>query len=227
MAQSKTPKDVLELGRVLVKQSNLESEEDMLGRWMAHHIAELIAAVDVAPQGRVRAERAREASAAIVELWRHRSHYENRINPLLEFKPIVQAIATLDPAKNVWAVRGDGTRNLYDTFRRLITCLLLRKAESLSQIRKAVSRAKGTARFQTEDERQIAAAIHLWLEGVPKPPVDKASRRRKRSKQSDHEVVNFDEIIESLISEARKALDAVAAEIAGERTKETARIRSR
>lgn len=37
-----SPKDILELGRTIVRQLELEQRENVLPRWMAHHLAELI-----------------------------------------------------------------------------------------------------------------------------------------------------------------------------------------
>lgn len=42
MAASKTFKDVLELGEHLVKELNLQPRGDTLGRWLGHHVAELM-----------------------------------------------------------------------------------------------------------------------------------------------------------------------------------------
>ena len=39
---SKPPKDVLGLGQHLVRELGFDDQRDTLGRWMAHHVAELI-----------------------------------------------------------------------------------------------------------------------------------------------------------------------------------------
>src|SRR5688572_5692390 len=132
-ARLKTPADVLALGQLIVDQLKLDPGVDTLGRWMAHHIAELLTAVDAAPSDKLRRERQNEAVQVILKLWAHRSTYENRINPLLELKPIVQVIRTLHPDSNPWVRRSDGTRCVYDVFRRLMICLLLRHAASKTQ----------------------------------------------------------------------------------------------
>jgi hypothetical protein len=54
MEVSKPPKDVLELGQHLVHELGIENRFDTLGRWMAHHLAELI---DRAENGATKAER--------------------------------------------------------------------------------------------------------------------------------------------------------------------------
>jgi hypothetical protein len=211
------PADALELGRLLVKELNVDSGTDTLGRWMAHHVAELISAIEAAPNENASRKRRKDAFEAIARLWTHRSTYENRINPLFELKPILQVMGMLDPARNVYVLRNDTTRNVYDIFRRLMICLLFRNAESLSRARAAISRAKATSRFQTSEERALIANLDFWLEGALSRPSAKA--RRKSSKSNKVEDVNLDEAIEALIAQARKALDALGEEIARGRTK--------
>ena len=211
-ARLKTPADVLALGRLIVDQLNLDPGVDTLGRWMAHHVAELLVAVDVAPNDKLRRERQNDAVQAIIKLWTHRSMYENRVNPLSELKPIIQVIRTLDPGNNPWLIRNDGTRYVYDIFRRLIICLLLRHAASISQASQAISSSKKTSRFQSGDERELVSAINVWIEGAAELAGGKASRRR--SSKTPAEKIDLDEAVNRLIDEARKALNAVAEEVA-------------
>ena len=56
------PADVLELGKILVRELKLDPGVDTLGRWMAHHIAELIRAADEADDVEERRDRENWAS---------------------------------------------------------------------------------------------------------------------------------------------------------------------
>src|SRR5688572_3455622 len=72
MVTLKEPKDVLELGKYLVRELGFEDEVDTLGRWMSHHVAELIT---VAENGRTAASRRiakRDAVTTILRIWQHR-----------------------------------------------------------------------------------------------------------------------------------------------------------
>lgn len=61
MAKSNLSDSVLDLGRKLVQELDLDPGVDTLGRWMAHYVAELIHYADNAtPDGR---EQARSACA--------------------------------------------------------------------------------------------------------------------------------------------------------------------
>jgi hypothetical protein len=54
-APSKPARDVLALGRHLVAELQLEQSVDTLGRWLAHHVAELIARAEAAEDATGRA----------------------------------------------------------------------------------------------------------------------------------------------------------------------------
>lgn len=205
------------LGRLIVDQLNLDPGVDTLGRWMAHHVAELLTAVNAAPTDKLRRERQNEAVRAIIRLWAHRSTYENRVNPLTELKPIIQVIRTLDSGNQPWLVRNDGIQYVYETFRRLMICLLLQHAASIKQISRAISLAKKTSQFQSDDERELVAAINVWVESVGKLTKGEASRRR--SSKASVKRIDLNETVYTLIDEARNALNAVAEEMTRARTR--------
>ena len=73
-------KDVVELGRQIVKELGLEPSVDTLGRWMAHHLAELLNRAENAPDEEKDAAR-RECSDLIVELWIHRASLPTNRRP--------------------------------------------------------------------------------------------------------------------------------------------------
>jgi hypothetical protein len=178
---------------------------------MAHHVAELLVAIDAAPNGKLRKEREREAVQVITKLWLHRSTYENRINPLFDLKPVIQVIRTLAPSLNSWVRRSDGTRQVYDAFRRLMIGLLLRHVESIDHVAPAISSAKKTAQYQSRDEREILSGVGVWIEDAGKSAKRQKSRR---APETSAEKIDIEATINALIAEARSALDAVSTEIA-------------
>lgn len=210
------PVGILELGQILVEELNLDPGVDTLGRWMAHYVASLIKEAESEQAPKLKQERSKGAQEAIKSLWMHRSIYENRINPLADLKPIVQALRNLDPSNNVYVLRNEGTGYVYDIFRRLIICLLLRKAESASRVSGAIARAKSTSKFQNDDERALIEALEVWLGDTLTKEMPEA--RRSSSKLPEVKTVNLDNTAHGLIGEARKALDYLESEI--ERTGE-------
>lgn len=99
----------------------------------------------------------------------------------------------------------------YDSFYRLMICLLFRKGESLNQIGAAVSRAKTTSEFQNSEERAVIATLDFWLEGALTR--ESAKPRKRPSKAAKVEKIDLNEAAKTLIAEARKALNEVEQEI--------------
>jgi hypothetical protein len=96
MGDTARSKALLALGCKLVEELGLDDSTDTLGRWMAHHIADLM----------VRAERAtgedkklleKECFELILALWKHLAELPNGKRPFEELEPVVRAIESLDP----------------------------------------------------------------------------------------------------------------------------------
>lgn len=91
------PKDVLDLGRALVKELGLDPGVDTLSRWMAHYIAELIKEAETAKVEERPAKLAKCADA-ILKLWERRHQLPNGKRPFEDLEPILRALESLDPA---------------------------------------------------------------------------------------------------------------------------------
>ncbi len=90
---------VIALGKRLVVC--LKAEDDLLGRWMAHHLAVLIIAAETAsPETRAAANAA--CAAAVLEIWRHRNTLPPHLRPLGDLEPILATLAALsvDPGSS-------------------------------------------------------------------------------------------------------------------------------
>lgn len=88
--------NVLELGKRLVDELDLEDSVDTLGRWMAHYIAEKIKLAEAADE-KSRQEKMRDASDEILKLWSHRRDFDRAKRPLESFDPIFRTLQNLDP----------------------------------------------------------------------------------------------------------------------------------
>ena len=94
--QSARSEAVVALGKKLVAELGLGDSVDTLGRWMAHHVAELMEEAKAATGDDKLAKQAllREA---ILALWAHRFELPNGKRPFGEFEPILRALSSLDP----------------------------------------------------------------------------------------------------------------------------------
>ncbi|RFC31658.1 MAG: hypothetical protein DID92_2727745667 [Candidatus Nitrotoga sp. SPKER] len=87
---------MLELGRMLTKELDLDQSVDTLGRWMAHYIAELINDTENA-SAEERPTKMRACSEAILSLWKHRHELPSGKRPFETLEPILRTLESLDP----------------------------------------------------------------------------------------------------------------------------------
>lgn len=84
------------LGKQLVTEQGFDDSVDTLGRWMAHHIAELIHEAESATDIE-RLTKQKAAREAILALWTHRHAFAPGRNPFEKMKPIFEALESLAP----------------------------------------------------------------------------------------------------------------------------------
>lgn len=87
---------MLDLGEALVRELDLEQSNDILGRWMAHHLAGLITAAREAPAER-KVECEERCRAAILDVWRHRNCLPQGRRPFEPLEGVFDTLAALDP----------------------------------------------------------------------------------------------------------------------------------
>ncbi|MFC7910337.1 hypothetical protein [Streptomyces nigra] len=106
-----TPEDAanfertLELGKEIAASL---SDHDVLGRWMAHHIGDLIIRAEAAAEAEAD-NLQRETATAVLAFWKHRAALPINRPPLDTFEPIFTALARLSEPQNPW--------DFYRTFR--------------------------------------------------------------------------------------------------------------
>ncbi len=135
---------------------------DTLGRWMAHHIAELVAAAQGSSDSPSAAE---QAAAAILRVWEHRATYR-AINPFADLGPVLDALLVLGQEPPWGSLRRREARaasELFDRLRRLVLGLVLLGRIRLADVRAGLKRAGRTAAWQSEQERLISAYLSILV----------------------------------------------------------------
>lgn len=89
-------KQIIRLGKSLVKELRLEPGVDTMARWMAHYIAEKMV-IAKKSKGKDKSQAEQECFDAILRLWQHRSHMPEGHRPLENFELIFQALPRLNP----------------------------------------------------------------------------------------------------------------------------------
>lgn len=99
MEKSEQQKAVLELGKLLVKELDLEKSVDTLSRWIAHYVAEKIKYAESLPDGIKKKNAEKSCFSLILDLWKHRWHYKSDRQPLRNFNHLFDILKNLDPEK--------------------------------------------------------------------------------------------------------------------------------
>jgi hypothetical protein len=90
---------VTELGKALARELD---RTDILGRWMAHYVAEKISAAESATDND-RAAKEKTAAEAILALWQHRSGLAGDRSPMQAFEGVFSALDRLAEPQDPWS----------------------------------------------------------------------------------------------------------------------------
>ncbi|MAY32159.1 MAG: hypothetical protein CMM86_06090 [Rhodovulum sp.] len=101
MEHSEQSKKTIELGKRIVQDLELDQSCDTLGRWMAHHLAQLIAKAEDGPEEDRRTAQ-QECRAAILELWEHILSVPTASRPFRDLEPVFETIRALDPDERLY-----------------------------------------------------------------------------------------------------------------------------
>lgn len=93
---SKPRRELLELGDALVVQLNLEQSNDILGRWMAHHLARLLQEAKIAT-GEEKDALEQRCFDAVLAVWKHRNCLPQGLRPFEPAERLLDIVAALDP----------------------------------------------------------------------------------------------------------------------------------
>ena len=165
----KSPKDVLALGQVMVRQLELKDRGTVLERWLAHHLAEVIAEADraVGP-----AKRASEAQAVelVLKLWVHRRALPEPVDPLGGYRKAVEVLDRLVPEANPWAYRRRPEtydallHEMFELLSRIVLAGLL-----LTQGSRARPVTAEESKGLEEEEVYLQSVFEQWMPFFPRP----------------------------------------------------------
>lgn len=214
MEPLKLPKDVLELGQHLVRELDLEDGVDTLGRWMAHHLAELI---DKAENGSTEDERLGAQTYAvetILKIWEHRSSLPGKAYPLKSYENVLIVLDRLRPDKNPFprlayylgTERDKHATMLFDYFSRLIMALLLM---SISADEWELKVDTSIERSLSELEQHLLTALQQWGNVFNSTSNNSTNESPQDIKESDVEAdikVDLDAVALRLIDDLMESL---------------------
>lgn len=89
---------ILELGKRIVKELDLEDSVNTLGKWMAHYVAEIIYKVENCDNETEKNNLQNECSKLIIQLWKDKKHLPIQ-EPLSNLKPLLKTLEALKEDK--------------------------------------------------------------------------------------------------------------------------------
>ena len=165
----KSPKDVLALGRVIVRQLELEDRGSVLERWLAHHLAEIIAKAHRAT-GSAKAASEAQAVDLILKLWVHRRALPEPVDPLGGCRKAIEVLDRLAPEADPWSRfrRPDGYDGLlHEMFRILSRTVLF--GLLLSQVSRVRPITAEESKGLEEEEKYLQSMLEQWTPFVSRP----------------------------------------------------------
>ena len=165
----KSPKDVLALGQVIVRQLELKDSGAVLERWLAHHLAEVIAEADRAV-GPAKAAFEAQAVDLVLKLWAHRHALPEPADPLGGYRKAVEVLGRLVPEANPWAYYRrpdtyDGLlREMFELLSRIVLAGLL-----LTQVSRARPVTEEESKGLEEEEVYLQSVFEQWMPFFPGP----------------------------------------------------------
>ena len=157
------------LGQVIVRQLELADRGTVPDRWLAHHLAEVIADAD-RTVGPAKAASESRAVDLILKLWAHRRALPESADPLGGYQRAIEVLGRLAPDANPWTHFGrphtsdDLLRDIFRTMSRIVLAGLVLTLHSRPR---PVTReeSKGLA----EEEIYLRSVFERWLPNLPRP----------------------------------------------------------
>ncbi|WP_430811597.1 MULTISPECIES: hypothetical protein [unclassified Carboxylicivirga] len=95
MENLKQQEQIINLGKLFVKELKLEPGVDTFSRWMAHYLAEKITLAEQS-EGQEKATLNKECFEIILKLWEHRNSLPSGNRPFQNFEPIIEFLSKLN-----------------------------------------------------------------------------------------------------------------------------------
>lgn len=165
MDVSKLPSEVLKLGSRIVRELRL-GHTDTLGRWMAHHLAEVLQDVDSAGDDERELAHNR-AVDLILKLWSHKRSLPGAAYPLNNLERAISVLARLSPDTSLlqWIRTSEKEKLLARVFDGL-RLVVIRGVILISKTSDFPDDYEATRPFLNEDERKLLDAFNNWKDYV-------------------------------------------------------------
>lgn len=156
---------------MIVQQLKLESRGNVLERWLAHHLAEVLnEANSLSGPDKTLAEQ--RAVDLILKLWAHRRALPTPVDPLGGFRDAIGVLGRLKPEDNPWA-RFSRDRSLHETLLQEIfetMCRTVLGGLLLTQTEVARAISNKELEYLEEEEIFLDKTLRSWMDAFTPPP---------------------------------------------------------
>lgn len=213
------PKDILALGQHLVDELGFSDGGNTLGRWMAHHVAELMIRVKNSSSDTEREAAHTHMVETILKIWEHRSSLPGKAYPLKSYENVLLVLDRLRPDSNPFPRLAYylGTEQdryaaiLFDNFSRLVIALLLMNVESSDRDLDVDSSVKASL---SEPEQYLVASLQEWLLLLQSAPTDDGETQGTEEPSAEpRKIVDLDALTLQLIDDLTENLAELRSKI--------------
>lgn len=205
---------MLGLGRHLVRELGFAEQRNTLGRWMAHHLAELLDRAENGASESERIEARNNAAETILKIWEQREILPRRSFPLAPYRDVLTVLELLLPDRNPWQISSHAKREqlaaiLFEGIARLSFGILLLKLPINEDSSEAYNAAYEAL---SETEQGLLTTLQKWFE-ILASARDSSGRVRKRKRVGRARKVNVDKAILRLIDDMMTTLAELRADL--------------
>ena len=155
----------MRLGALIVRELEIEKSNDTLGRWMAHHLAELIADAEGA-EGEAGIEIRDRIVDLILRVWSHRKSFPRRKYPLSDLEDLASLLWRLRPEASPFRRLGTNeTEDLLASVVRRFQRVVVYGILLLTGIKTVPEKVEDFEPYLDEQERELIHNARRWIEG--------------------------------------------------------------
>jgi hypothetical protein len=158
-------KDVLVLGHHLATELGFSDSCDTLGKWMSHHLAEMMDRVEREENAEKKEKYQQQTVELILKIWEHRSSLNGHAYPLARFRGIIDSLSILSPEVNVWERKRLGRYESLaaDSFSMVVDLYRMLHFIEFASLKSVRSKQIPPSVF-SDEEQKIYEFLSTWAE---------------------------------------------------------------